>query len=161
MKPTGLLPSLPTPARGEGGPLREGPHRRRTIEPQLGLGAPAGPRPFGIADHGGKPVDLVYNRLTDFSLDAAVNADLRAIFDADGVVVTPHPRAHALYADKRNLMLLSDEAALIEIGVPEATRKILLAGIPRTVAVKAEEVTVRFEEGQPVSIQSSSRMNRN
>ena len=89
--------------------------------------------------HRGEVIDLVYNRLTDFSLDAAVNADLRAIFDADGVVVTPHPRAHALYADKRNLMLLSDEAALIEIGVPEATRKILLAGIPRTVAVKAEE----------------------
>ena len=89
--------------------------------------------------HRGEVIDLVYNRLTDFSLDAAVNANLRAIFDADGVVVTPHPRAHALYADKRNLMLLSDEAALIEIGVPEATRKILLAGIPRTVAVKAEE----------------------
>ena len=89
--------------------------------------------------HRGEVIDLVYNRLTDFSLDVAVNATLRAVFDADGVVVTPHPRAHALYADKRNLMLLSDEAALIEIGVPEATRKILLAGIPRTVAVKAEE----------------------
>jgi len=89
--------------------------------------------------HGGEVIDLVYNRLTDFALDAAVNADLRAIFDADGVVVTPHPRAHALYADKRNLMLLSDELALIEFGVPETTRKILLAGIPRTVAVKAEE----------------------
>jgi hypothetical protein len=62
--------------------------------------------------HRGEVIDLVYNRLTDFSLDAAVNADLRAVFDADGVVVTPHPRAHALYADKRNLMLLSDEAAL-------------------------------------------------
>jgi hypothetical protein len=34
------------------------------------------------------------------------------------------------------------QAALIEIGVPEATRKILLKGIPRTVAVKAEEASV-------------------
>ena len=64
---------------------------------------------------------------------------MRAAYLADTVVLTPHPRAHALYADKRNLMLLSDEAALIEIGVPEATRKILLAGIPRTVAVNADE----------------------
>ena len=87
----------------------------------------------------GEVVDLIYNRLTDFSLDAAVNADLRAIFDLDGVVVTPHPRAHALYADKRNLMLLSDEAALIEMEVPAATRQTLLAGIPHTVAVKAAE----------------------
>ena len=89
--------------------------------------------------HRGKVVDLIYNRLTDFSLDAAANADLRAVFDADGVVVTPHPRAHAMYADKRNLMLLSDEAVLVEFGVPEATRRTLLAGIPRTVAVAAGE----------------------
>jgi hypothetical protein len=58
--------------------------------------------------HGGDAVDLVYNRLTDFSLDAPVNAELRAVFEAGGVVLTPHPPAHALYADKRNLMLLSD-----------------------------------------------------
>lgn len=84
----------------------------------------------------GAVIDLVYNRLTDFSLDTAVNADLKAVFEADGVVVTPHPQAHALYADKRNLMLLSDPAALADMGVPEATQRLLLAGIPRTVAVE-------------------------
>lgn len=89
--------------------------------------------------HRGAVVDLVYNRLTDFSLDAAVNADLKAVFEADGVVVTPYPQAHALYADKRNLMLLSDPAALSDMGVPEATQRLLLAGIPRTVAVDPGE----------------------
>jgi hypothetical protein len=87
----------------------------------------------------GEVVDLVYNRLTDFSLDAPAHADLQAVYAAGGVVVTPHPRAHALYADKRNLMLLSDPVALAELGVPAATQEILLAGIPRTVAVLAEE----------------------
>jgi len=87
----------------------------------------------------GEVVDLIYNRLTDFSLDAPANADIQAVFAADGVVVTPHPRAHALYADKRNLMLLSDEATLIELDVPAATRCTLLAGIPRTVAVGTAE----------------------
>lgn len=87
----------------------------------------------------GEPIDLVYNRLTDFALDAAVNADLKAVFLAGGVVLTPHPRAHALYADKRNLILLSDETALSEMGVSEATRKILLAGIPRTQHVDADQ----------------------
>ena len=86
----------------------------------------------------GQVVDLIYNRLTDFSLTTAVNADLLAVFAADGVVVTPHPRSHALYADKRNLMLLSDPAILTELGVPAATQAILLAGIPRTVAVAAD-----------------------
>ena len=89
--------------------------------------------------HRGEVIDLVYNRLTDFSLDAAVNADLKAVFEADGVVVTPHPQAHALYADKRNLMLLSDPATLSELGVDAATQRILLAGIPRTVAVTAAQ----------------------
>jgi hypothetical protein len=89
--------------------------------------------------HAGEPVDLIYNRLTDFSLDATVNGKIRAIFENGGVVITPHPRAHALYADKRNLMLLSDDAALQALGVGEAARKILLAGIPQTVAVTPEQ----------------------
>jgi hypothetical protein len=89
--------------------------------------------------HDGEPVDLIYNRLTDFSLDATVNGKIRAVFENGGVVLTPHPRAHALYADKRNLMLLSDDAALQALGVGEAARKILLAGIPKTVAVTPEQ----------------------
>ena len=89
--------------------------------------------------HAGQAIDLIYNRLTDFALASAVNAHIRAVFEAGGVVLTPHPRAHALYADKRNLMLLSDPLVLAELGVPESTRRILLAGVPRTVAVAAEQ----------------------
>jgi hypothetical protein len=89
--------------------------------------------------HQGEVVDLVYNRLTDFSLDTAANAGLRTVFAAGGVVVTPHPFAHALYADKRNLILLSDPAVLEDFGVPATSRAILLAGVPRTVAVRTEE----------------------
>jgi len=88
--------------------------------------------------HDGLPIDLIYNRLTDFSLDATVNREIRAIFEKSGVVLTPHPRAHALYADKRNLMLLSDELALQALGVGETTRQTLLSGIPKTVAVTPE-----------------------
>lgn len=94
----------------------------------------------------GEPVDLVYNRLTDFSLDGENCADLRAVFAAGGVVVTPHPRAHALYADKRNLMLLSDPAFLDELGVPEAVRRSLLAGVPRTIAVQPEMAEAFWRE---------------
>jgi hypothetical protein len=85
--------------------------------------------------HDGRPVDLIYNRLTDFALDSAVDRDIRAVFEAGGVVLTPHPPAHALYADKRNLMLLSDGPALRALGAPEAAVGALLAGVPCTVAV--------------------------
>lgn len=89
--------------------------------------------------HAGLPVDLVYNRLTDFALDATPNAALRTAFEQANVVLTPNPRAHALYADKRNLMQLSDEAALLALGVDAATRQTLLTGIPQTVIVRPEE----------------------
>jgi hypothetical protein len=45
--------------------------------------------------------------------------------------LTPHPQAHALCADKRNLVLLSDEVQLKALGLPQATRDVLLSSIPR------------------------------
>lgn len=84
-------------------------------------------------------IDLVYNRLTDFSLEAPGHAALRAAYVAGSAVLTPHPRAHALYADKRNLALLSDGAKLAALGVPATTAAILLAGVPRTRLVRAED----------------------
>ncbi|HET9735318.1 MAG TPA: hypothetical protein VFP62_08600 [Burkholderiales bacterium] len=77
-------------------------------------------------------VDLVYNRLTDFAFEAPAHAALRDAYLADGAVITPHPRAHALYADKRNLSLLSDEAQLRAWGVDPAVLATLLQHVPRT-----------------------------
>jgi hypothetical protein len=78
------------------------------------------------------PVDLVYNRLTDFAFEAAEHAPLRAAYLADAAVITPHPRAHALYADKRNLSLLTDADRLRSWGVREAVIAELQRGIPHT-----------------------------
>lgn len=87
---------------------------------------------------GGRTVDLVYNRLTDFYLEAPEHAALRAAYEAGAVVLTPHPRAHALYADKRNLILLSDRDALAALGAPNETAALLAAHVPQTVAVTME-----------------------
>jgi hypothetical protein len=78
------------------------------------------------------PIDLVYNRLTDFSLEAPAHASIRAGYLAGAAVVTPHPRAHALYADKRNLSLLTDADRLRSWGVDPAVAQTLLQGIART-----------------------------
>ena len=85
------------------------------------------------------PVDLVYNRLTDFAFEAVGHAPLRAAYLADAAVVTPHPRAHALYADKRNLSLLTDEARLRYWGVRETVIATLQLGIPSTQIVAAAD----------------------
>lgn len=89
----------------------------------------------GVLWHGDTAIDMVYNRLTDFMLELPANAALRAAYLEHAVVLTPHPQAHALYADKRNLALLTDAARLDALGVAPATRDILLAGIPHTEVV--------------------------
>lgn len=89
--------------------------------------------------HAGAPLDLVYNRLTDFYLQAPALAPLRAAHEAGAIVLTPHPHAHALYADKRNLCILSDAARLAELGVPKPVIDRLVTGVPRTLEVTAEK----------------------
>jgi hypothetical protein len=86
----------------------------------------------------GAPVDLVYNRLTDFDLSQPAHAALRDAYVCGGAVVTPSPRAHALHADKRNLIALSDDAQLAQWGVPETDRTLLSQVVPKTQAVTRE-----------------------
>lgn len=100
----------------------------------------------GVLWHGDLAIDLVYNRLTDFSLDTPDSATLRAAYLEHAMVLTPHPQAHALYADKRNLALLTDASRLQALGVPESTREILLANIPRTEVVHPSQADRLWSE---------------
>jgi len=81
-------------------------------------------------------IDLVYNRLTDFSLQS-YPALLQAWQDGR-VVVTPNPVHYARYADKRNLARLTDADELREMGVNEADIVTLQAGIPHAFVVRPE-----------------------
>jgi hypothetical protein len=94
-------------------------------------------------------LDLVYNRLTDFALAAPASTALRQAWLDGSVVVTPHPRAHALYADKRNLVVLSNDALLAAWGVDAGARRTLAEVVPRTELVspdRAEEFWSRRKE---------------
>ncbi|MGF1622749.1 MAG: hypothetical protein ACFCUR_19340 [Rhodomicrobiaceae bacterium] len=86
---------------------------------------------------GEQPVDLVYNRVVDFSLDRSDHAALRDAYMAGAVVVTPNPHHHAMIADKRNLTLFCDHDALIDLGVsPDQARESV--HVPKTVIVAAD-----------------------
>jgi hypothetical protein len=79
-----------------------------------------------------KCIDLVYNRLVDFYFDEPNHRALRDAYLADAAVVTPHPMAHALYADKRNLITLRDPALHRTVGLSRSQSDQLLAHIPET-----------------------------
>jgi hypothetical protein len=100
----------------------------------------------GVLRHGELAIDLVYNRLTDFSLSAPASAALREAYLEHAAVLTPHPQAHALYADKRNLALLSDAGALQRFGASAAAQEVLLAGIPHTEVVHPDNAERLWRE---------------
>lgn len=86
----------------------------------------------GCLWHGDTVVDMVYNRLTDFYFSEPAHQVLREAYIAGATVVTPHPRAHALMADKRNLVTLSDDELLAAWGVSASDRHVLSAAVPPT-----------------------------
>jgi hypothetical protein len=85
----------------------------------------------------GLALDMIYNRVTDFYFEHPGHEALRAAYLADAAVITPHPRAHALYADKRNLQWMTDAQFLRAAGTPPGDIDLLLAGIPATQGVEA------------------------
>ena len=87
---------------------------------------------------GGEPIDLVYNRLTDFYFEDPHHEVLRSAYERRLAVVTPHPHAHAVYANKHNLALLSDAAELARVGAtPEAIGQ-LIRTVPDTRSVSGD-----------------------
>jgi hypothetical protein len=89
--------------------------------------------------HDGEPIDLVYNRSTDFYFAGASHAALAEAYARDLAVITPHPHAHALYSNKMNLVLLSDGAALRKMGAAAPVAELLESTIPRTLPVAGTE----------------------
>ncbi|CAA9312916.1 MAG: FIG00715019: hypothetical protein [uncultured Lysobacter sp.] len=81
---------------------------------------------------GSQRVDFIYNRLTDFALGQPAHSSIRAAYLAGEVAISPHPRAHALYADKRNLALLGDRAFLESARLDADAIETLVAAVPET-----------------------------
>jgi hypothetical protein len=62
-------------------------------------------------------IDLVYNRLVDFTFEKPAHNVLRRAYLEGAVVVTPNPHLHRLLANKSNLIILSDQDKLRRLGV--------------------------------------------
>ena len=80
----------------------------------------------------GGVVDLVYNRLTDFYLQSGACRTLQRALQVGAAVFTPGPRAHALYANKKNLAVLCNGDRLRALGADEAAIETLIRAVPAT-----------------------------
>ncbi len=83
--------------------------------------------------HEGALVDLIYNRLTDFYLSD--HANIKNAWQANGVVLTPDPQIYSRFADKRNLIKLSDSDFLTAIGVAADDVALIKSVVPNTILV--------------------------
>ena len=92
----------------------------------------------------GQKIDLVYNRLTDFSLQR--HPALRQAYLEGGVVLTPDPAHYARYADKRNLARLTDADGLRALGASDADIAVLQTGVPQTRLVEAADQEQWWQE---------------
>lgn len=92
----------------------------------------------GALHRGAQRIDLVYNRLTSFALDRPEDAALSAALEAGAAWITPGPRAHALLACKRNLVLMGDDAFLREAGLDDEARLALTHAVPETIVLSPE-----------------------
>jgi hypothetical protein len=110
----------------------------------------------GALWHDGTRIDLVYNRLTDFVLAQPEHDALRQAYASDAVVVTPDPHAYALYADKRNLTVLTDEALLRQWNVDESLITMLITGIPRTINVSADNADALWQRRRELFFKPAS-----
>ena len=91
----------------------------------------------GAVFAGETKIDLIYNRVTDFDFGQPAHQVLRQAWLDEAVVITPDPRHHALYADKQNLVILSDSEKRKELGAsPELDR--ILSALPETVEVTSQ-----------------------
>jgi hypothetical protein len=96
--------------------------------------------------HGDTAIDLVYNRFCDFALGTSKASALAEAHRFGFAMVTPSPREHLLFADKRNLILLSDPELLSAWGVQAEIIDTLGKGVPRTVAVTPDNADELWRE---------------
>ena len=86
----------------------------------------------GQLQHQGRPMDMVYLRLTDFYLEAPEHVALREAWQSGACVFTPNPEVHALHANKRHLVTLSDAHWRSRSGLPESEQAVLSRCVPPT-----------------------------
>ncbi|MCC5873106.1 MAG: hypothetical protein JJU22_11970 [Gammaproteobacteria bacterium] len=84
------------------------------------------------------PIDMVYNRLTDFELETPDTEVLRAAWQQGEVVLAPNPDVYRTFADKQLLIALTDAAEVTRLAAAcDADAAAVLNTVPATEVLDA------------------------
>lgn len=100
----------------------------------------------GLLHSFGIPTDIVYNRSTDFTLLEESSAALRNAALTGAAVVAPNPLHHALYANKRNFIDLTDVAKLGGYGLSKIQSTHLNTHVPNTVLLTTDNAAELYSQ---------------
>ena len=92
-------------------------------------------------------IDFVYNRLTDFYLRSnAKNNALLTAYQNDLAAISPNPKIYDLYANKNNLINLSNADFLDNLNIDNQSKNILLKHIPKILKVKNNDTEYLWKQ---------------
>lgn len=92
-------------------------------------------------------IDFVYNRLTDFYLHSnAKNNALLTAYQNDFAAISPNPKIYDLYANKNNLINLSNADFLDNLNIDNQSKNILLKYIPKILKVKNNDTEYLWKQ---------------
>lgn len=92
-------------------------------------------------------IDFVYNRLTDFYLRSnAKNNALLTAYQNDFAAISPNPKIYDLYANKNNLINLSNVDFLDNLNIDNQSKNILLKHIPKILKVKNNDTEYLWKQ---------------
>lgn len=92
-------------------------------------------------------IDFVYNRLTDFYLRSnAKNNALLTAYQNDFATISPNPKIYDLYANKNNLINLSNADFLDNLNIDNQSKNILLKHIPKILKVKNNDTEYLWKQ---------------
>lgn len=95
----------------------------------------------------GIKIDFVYNRLTDFYLRSnAKNNALLTAYQNDFAAISPNPKIYDLYANKNNLINLSNADFLDNLNIDNQSKNILLKHIPKILKVKNNDTEYLWKQ---------------
>lgn len=95
----------------------------------------------------GIKIDFVYNRLTDFYLRSnAKNNALLTAYQNDFAAISPNPKIYDLYANKNNLINLSNADFLDNLNIDNQSKNILLKHIPKILKVKNNDAEYLWKQ---------------